>query len=227
LGGLGPGELPLWRRTRATPALLGLVVLLCATLTLLPTFTPCDQLADALAAMTAENKDELARSFAKAARQAEQTNPELARDYLQAAKAVEIDDPEKLKEVLRKLRRRGFRLVEVVGAEVLAAAGGVGGGADAAGVKSPPKVGPNGTRRRVSPPKGGRGLVRVFDPEYAKILAGRKPPPKAGAGPDGAGDFVHLDEAWQRARQGAQASLAAGKVPPEYRQIVRDFFAGG
>ena len=67
----------------------------------------------------------------------------------------------------------------------------------------------------------------MYDPEYAKALAGRADLPRAPgamAGRSVAG-LVDLDASWRRAAARAGERLAAGKVPAEYRQIVREFFS--
>jgi hypothetical protein len=62
----------------------------------------------------------------------------------------------------------------------------------------------------------------VYDPQYAKVLAGRAPAGHTDKVTPG-GDIPYED-AWSAARRAAAGNLAGGKTPVRYRQIVRDFF---
>jgi hypothetical protein len=223
-----PGRL-LWRRTRATPGVLGLVVILCAAMALLPAFEesgvvprrepvavsrpaamklvrlPANIDAAGLASlaqMPAERRAVLADALRRAAEA--ETDPERAKAMREAAAAVEAGDAASLEKTLEALASAGALVPSAV--------------ADALG-------GP-GT---VGPPENLRRRVAVYNPAYAAALAGAKGPGQAeqAVTPAGQGS-VPRDDAWAEARRRAQEALAVPRrIPAEYRQLVRDFFLAG
>jgi len=105
----------------------------------------------------------------------------------------------------------------IIGPDVLARAAGAGGGEDATGVaRSRPAAGGG----------NGGGVVRVWDPLYAKVAA--EGPPSGDRG-DGVGEtpMVPYEDAWAAARRRAAEALVGDTVPAEYRRMVREFFAEG
>ncbi|MCK4602306.1 MAG: hypothetical protein KAU28_07555, partial [Phycisphaerae bacterium] len=150
-----PQNLPVWNRSRATTGALGLVGLLCLTLALLPAQPPSEPggelaLAVRLDSLSREQRRKLAERFRQAAG-GPRTDSELAEKFLQAAAAVEIRDRETLEKTLQKLREAGVELRKVIPPDVLAAAGGDGGGdsigqADGKSPDAAPPVPPENVR---------------------------------------------------------------------------------
>ena len=229
-------DLAPWRRTAATAAALGLGVALCATLALLPTGEPrtplspvLRTLADSLERATARQQRRLIVAFRAAGQEAEEG--ELAVGLAAAAAAIEATDAARLKRALRQiekqLRQVGPRQRERLLQELLAAAaigdsvgedavaGADGGGAGDARAGSPAASGDDGA------------VVAVYDPLYAELLRVKTAGdvvderPRAAARPE----TVPLEQAWLLARDRAETALMQGRVPGEYRRLVRDFFS--
>ena len=209
-------RLPLWRRTRATPGALGLVVVLCGALAMLP---PLERRRAApagaagvsrpaagrfvqapaassvakivsLAQMTTEQRVRFADALRRAA--AAEKDPAKARALRDAAAAIEAGDADALAAVLEK--------APAAAAEVLG-------------------------RAEAEEPAAAPGRVAVYAPEYAKALAAGK---GAAGGGEGGADvergMVPRDDAWSAARRKAVEAIARAEVPPQYRQLVYDFF---
>ena len=230
-----PHRDPMWRRTRAAAAALLMAVLLCATVALLPgprgAGPEPEQLARAMQEMSPEQRRRIAEALRAAARSAD---PRLAAELGRAAKLVHTDDPEQLAELIRNLRREGFRPVSVIPGDILAAAGfspdGAGGGTNSGG---PAKTSRDTDHAAVNggpeaqPDSGTTGTegpaVRVFHPLYGRSAAAATEP-ATGASPPPERMFVDYTTAWSAARDRAADALARGEVPARYRRIVRSFF---
>lgn len=217
------GELKLWTRTRATAAALALVTLLCLTLAI-PTIGGRP---GSLRGLSGPARRETADSLRRAARESRSSDPALAEDLDRAAIAVEVSDEQELERIRRRLAARNIRLERVVDAKIAAILTAATGGGSAEAASAPPTPGTRPAAAATRPrPLAEVGHVRVYDPEYAKLLSARR---AAAAAPKptpvGPGEFVHLDDAWSRARRRAEADLSAGKVPAQYRPLIRNFFA--
>jgi len=216
------GGVSLWRRTRRTVGAAVLVVLLCAAVAMLPPRRgAAERLADSLEGLPQAVRKELARAFAEAGTD----RPEHGRLLAEAARAVEVKDAETLRRILNELEARGVKVRRIIGRDVPARAAGAGGGEDAAGVA---RSRPAAAGREVADRPGGDadGVVRVWDPLYAKVAA--KGPPSGDRG-DGVrvSPMVPYEDAWAAARRRAAEALVGDTVRPEYRRMVREFFAEG
>jgi hypothetical protein len=230
--GAAVASLPMWRRTRATGGALALVLLLCAVLALVPTLgvveTPPEiaRLAGSLASLSPQQRRELARSFREEMRQTPR-GQDAADALAKAAAAAETVDAQRLEELLAELKAKGMDVVRLVPADVASAAG-LGGGNGQDG-KSPATgtasdANDAGQETNGGDPDAGPGPARVYHPEYREFVeAGADPAAAEGiADEPGMAPFVG---AWEAARSRAGDAVAAGKVPPRYRGLVRDFFA--
>jgi hypothetical protein len=221
---------PLWRRTRATAGALGLVVVLCAALALVPApAAPGDGAAPPGAAATGdddgrklvlaappENLDprrairladlaagERARYIDALRRAAEGENdPRKAQALRDVADAIEAADADAIRRALDALTRARGLLPEELAAELAAPGGGKADGA--------------------------AGQVSVYSEQYAEALAAKNGGAPAAGGRDGAREFVARDDAWAEARRRAAEALRGGSpVPAKYRPVLRRFFLPG
>jgi len=233
--------LPLWRRTRATAGTTGLAVLLATTLAFLPTLglssadESAERLAEALKEFTPAQRRQLAEAFRQAARQPG-TDPSLASRLDQTAKVIELKDVEQFKQAMAELQKAGIDPSRLVPADLraLAGLGGAGPGKGPPGDQARAAKGGNaGAGNAVTKPgpttaggttaQPGGSYVRVFDPQYAKLLTGAAPAGGNGSSADeGAAPYA---DAWTHAKRVALDHLGKGRVPAEYRQLVRDFFS--
>ena len=209
--GSGAARGRMWSRTGATPGALLLTALLCAILSFVPPFGHIHdgdlaEFAAAVEEMPLARRMRLARSLRAAAG----SDPKVAEMLAGAAAAVEDRDAGRLAGLFRRLRAAGVEPMSVV-PPGLARVGGSPAGARGGGPGA-------GTRPAVH--SGGPDFVRVYDPRYAKVLAGSEP----GAGP-ATDDSVRYEDAWQAARRRAADVLDRGEVPHEYRRVIRAFFA--
>ena len=70
--------------------------------------------------------------------------------------------------------------------------------------------------------------MRVWDPLYAKVTRDRPPPPGNGdSDRKGTPPMVSYQDAWAKARRRAAEALTRDTIQPEYRRMVREFFAEG
>ncbi|MCP4376641.1 MAG: hypothetical protein GY794_10770 [bacterium] len=201
----------LWVCNRVVAGGAILVLLLCGTLAMLPQHRGTDeQILDALGQMSPEAVKALADEFARAARRAGDNAPLLTR----AATATKRKDVRALTAILADLRRRGVLLRRIVRPEVISLA--TAGGSNASGaakVQDPPPS-------HGDPVRTGGGMVHVWDPLYTKVNSTIAPDTQP------AGDaVVSYTDAWSEARLRAAGSLRSGKIPAEYRRMVRDFFS--
>ncbi|HUT61386.1 MAG TPA: hypothetical protein VNA25_26365 [Phycisphaerae bacterium] len=215
----------MWRRTPRTLGALGLSLLLCLAMAFLPDARRHDaaagRLGQAVESLTADQRARLAEAFRKAAAAAD--DPQAARELAKTAAIVEVKDAEELERLLAKLQAAGYRPLKVVPGDILAAAGLTPEGApagDEATARGSALVATDAN----GPSVGGAGNVRVYHPRYA---AASIPDADANAASAPAAAMVPYADAWAAARARASASLARGRVPAEYRRLVRDFFAGG
>ncbi len=209
----------LWNRSRATAGAVGLVVMLCVVLGLLP-----GEISDvkSLDTLSAEQLQKMAKDFRLAAEQ-NADNKELSEAFVKAAVAVEVKDEEELQRLLDKLRDAGVKLYQVTDPELLAAAGlGAAGDGDSPVADNTATEG-NGTEltSTTSPDGSGDRSVGVYDPLYTELI-------NSGADttrPDRqVSPVISYETAWEQSRRRAESALAGGRVPARYRDLVRRYF---
>ena len=217
LGDRPLAEVSFWRRTRRTAAALGLVVAGVAALAMLASVRSSP--AASLAGMDGSRRQQLAAELRRGS--AADGRQRVRQALAAAAVAVEIMDEDELARLLDELRAQGVALVELTPEEVrrvLALA-------DEPATDGGEADGPPATTAAADANAGedAGGGVTVYDPLFdaSAAEAGEPTSPDAAA----IGPAVRYEDAWDRARQRAMASLRAGDVPPAYRGIVRRYFA--
>jgi len=221
---------PPWRRTGATAALLGLVAVLCAVLSLSGVLSSPAQeaqvasVAAEMRKMSALEQDNLLARLRKAL--ARQGAAPLRRKLTQAAQALQDGDAGKLTQLIRALMDAGVDVRALFSEAMLAAATGT--GAKGAAATPETQAATVATRPVVAP--DAPAYVHVYHPAYAKLLAAR-PKGNADSHPDvSPGNvLVPFETAWDAARIRAENNLARSrnKTPQQYHQLIRDFFAEG
>jgi len=220
---------PPWRRTRTTAALLGLVVVLCAILSVSGNLSSSAQEV-AVAAVAAEmrkmsplEQDNLLARLRKA--RAREGASRLKPKLTQAVRAMEDGDAGKLTQLIRALMDAGVDVRALFSKKMLAAAGTGAKGGTALPETHPATIVPRPIAAAEAP-----AYVHIYHPAYARLLA---------AGPKGSADsqpdtsppnvLVPFEAAWDAARVRAENNLARSrsKIPPQYHQLIRDFFAEG
>ena len=89
------------------------------------------------------------------------------------------------------------------------------------------KVDPNIPVAPLAPAMDKTGPVRVlvYESKIRDVLATRPAPASvAGGAPAVVGEAIDSEQAWRIAKERAAASLNSGEIPPQYRDIVRNFF---
>lgn len=209
----------LWNRSRATVGAVGLVVMLCIVLGMLPVRIIVVRSLDTL---SAEQGQEMARDFRVAAEN-NADKPELSETFMKAATAIEMKDDEELERMLAKLREAGVMLSEVTDPKLLAAAGlGAGGDEDTAIVDNATSDGSGDSATSTQPDIAGDGpTVGVYDPLYAEMVDSGTDTASAGGS---VSPVVSHETAWDSSRRRAESALAGGRVPARYRDLVRRYF---
>lgn len=211
-------EVSFWRRTRRTAAALGLVVAVVAALAMLASVRS-SPLAS-LAGMGGSRRQQLAAELRRGAAGADREHLRQALDA--AAVAVEIMDDRQLARLLDELRAEGVTLVELTPEEVRRVLG----LAEEPGEPDGDADGQSATTAAAdaNADENAGGGVTVYDPLFdapAEADTGDAGDPRTAA----TGPAVRYEDAWDRARRRAMASLRRGDVPPAYRDIVRRYFA--
>lgn len=148
----------------------------------------------------------------------------MAEALLRAAEAVEGQDAERFRASLAELERQAATLPPEVARALLAAARQAAGSGGGTGGLAEEGNGGRATTRNASGTagKGSAATVRVYHPAGPGAAARHVGPSSRPVA--SAKDFVPYDRAWSDARDRAAAALVKGRVPPQYRLIVRDFF---
>jgi len=211
-------EVSFHRRTRRTAAALGLVIAAVAALAMLASVRS-SPLAS-LAGMGGSRRQQLAVELRRGAAGADREHLRQVLDA--AAVAVEIMDERQLARLLDELRAEGVTLVELTPEEARRVLG----LADEPGEPDGDADGQSATTAAAdaNADEDTGGGVMVYDPLFdapADGSAGELTEPDAAA----TGPAVRYEDAWDRARRRAMASLQRGDVPPAYRDIVRRYFA--
>jgi len=232
-----PQHRPVWRRTRATLGALGLAIGLCAVLAAVPAPRLVDvrgsfqRIQSRAERLTPADRKQVLRALRRLAEQVERDPRLLA--ALKAAAIAAADAPQELPDRLRELEGAvanaddaeaaaiAKALLEAMGLPTDGEARGDGPGRRAvAGDANRPTGDANRVQTRPAAlPLAAR--THVWHPDYAAPGDANAPAP---ADPNAAGAFVPLRTAWSAARARARSALAAGRVPPEYRTLVRRFF---
>lgn len=192
-------KVPLWSHTRATAAALGLSVLLCAAATALAATTGGRQLSETVSTvrrMTPQQRERFAAALREAAQHAglDEDAPTVA----DAADAARNADADQLRRALAELRRAGMDTSAL-------------------------------SRRDTQPPEPPDEFTGA-EPETPDVNEVAKEAALRVYSPPSAQDAEIDDEpesfrsAWSRARARADESLAAGRIPPRYRPLVRRYF---
>ncbi len=212
-------------RGRPTIGALGLVILLCLALGLVAVRDRHAVLADirdvvaGAQEMTPAQRQELARRLLAAA-QAAGKEQDAAAALQSAALAAQAKDPDVLKEAMRRLEQMvasgqvKLSLVPDLSPSATRVADSFGGGGasgrwdDTAAVPRPlpPAIKPD-------------AMQLIYHPGYSNLVTSAPSPSAVGAGA-----YWDFDQAWNSARLRASQRLRANQVPPQYRQLVRDFF---
>ncbi len=213
-----PQRAPMWQRTRTTAAAVACAVLLAvavAAVSPAPVGDDTARLAGSLDELTDQQLARLAAALRAAA-----SDPALRDRLLAAARLVEARNEEQLQRVLEQLQAEGYRPLETVPADILAAAGVGGGGQEPrrGGGSEDDVPAPDDQNPSEDLPASG-GVVRLYDPQYADVA-----PAPALAGQRPATPYRPYDDAWSAARRRAADALRQDTVVPEYRPILREFF---
>ena len=229
-----------WRRTRATAGAVALSAALCGALAFVPTWDVLDvrasfeRIGSRAEHLTPLRRDQVVRTLRRLAEQV-RSNPRLLAALKAAAAAPGKELPARLRELEGALAGADDAEAAAI-AKALLTAMGLGAEPDGPGGAGPGDGGRRLAARdanRPPPPDAnaivGRGgekplLARayVWNPDYANVADANAPAPTPAAVSPAA--FVPADEAWAAARGRASDALAAGRVPPEYRDLVRRFF---
>ncbi len=201
-------------------AAAALVLVLAVLLTLVPVVglsqedARVSQLVEAVPTMSAQQRAQLTEAFRQAALAAAK-DANVAAELARAAAVVEVQDAQELQKVLAKLRAMGYQPLDSLPASVLAAAGIRPKGA--APVATPPPIA--GDANRSIAARGGEGAVRVYDPAYAAMVKAAASSPAMTAPA-----MTTFEDAWSAARARAASAARRGDIPPQYQQLIRDYF---
>ncbi|MFP3937859.1 MAG: hypothetical protein ACLFVW_05920 [Phycisphaerae bacterium] len=193
----GACHVSLWSRGRSTAAALGLSVLLAGALLPPAATLPRRQSAEVVSAVRRMTPDEREQVVEALGRLADEAGlDESFAEVAEAEDAIRRADAERLALSLAKLRRAGVDVSALMQRETAEQPGGgeVTDHADIADADSPAEA--------------QRAAVRVYSP---------------GMEEDGEPLQSH-SSAWSRAQSRAADALAAGRIPPRYRPLVRRYF---
>ncbi|HUS91707.1 MAG TPA: hypothetical protein VM695_07635 [Phycisphaerae bacterium] len=230
-----------WRRTRATAGALGLSVALWGALGLVPkpavvaVRANFERIQAHAEKITPLERKEVLRTLRRLA-EAVRDNPRLLAALKAAAIAAEADKhlPERLREFGDVLADADDARAAAIARSLLAAMGlptdaeapggadqGAGGRLASADANKPVAADANGLIGQAGQ-KPLAARVHVWDPQYRDVRDANLAPSTAPAA--GAAALVPLANAWTAAQDEARQALTAGRVPPEYRRLVRRFF---
>jgi hypothetical protein len=196
------------QRFRRRAALLGIAILLCVVLGAWGISRQSGQDPSTLAGMNDSQRNALAAAFAEAA--ANVDAEQLRRLLQNATVAVELQDDEELAELLDALRKKGYDIVSL----------------DIPAVRKALELpAPEPT----SAPETEAPLIADSD-SLPDVPAGATVFLPEDAQPSDAplarvNDQVPFEDAWDHARRNAMRQLNQGDIAPEYRTLLRDYFA--
>ncbi|MBN1556370.1 MAG: hypothetical protein JXA11_16640 [Phycisphaerae bacterium] len=204
-----PRRLDLWRCTRRTPLLLLLTILLCATLLLLPSRDA--RLTEQLIQTDAH---EIARTVGRAKVNAD---PETRRTLDELTRTIETRDEAQLHRLLKKLRRAGFDVRELLPSRLPTAVAGKTPPAESAGTNPPSQ--PDSFVAQQSPPSSPHAGVRVFHPRYPDVPSETLPSIAVSSPSE-----ESFDQAlWRSAQSRAAGENLTPAVPGRYIPILRAY----
>jgi hypothetical protein len=213
-----PPRINFWTLTRRTGFALLLTIAICGLLAV--GVLGAGEGGIKLSEISAVKRAELERAYRDAAI-AEQ-NPRNREGLLAAAEAIKINDAHRFNQIIQQLRREGLELsLSQISSGALGSnrAGKGGSLPDVKNVSTKNSTSDGASPANVENQNRGEFRVLVYDPGYSR-------------GASKASDFgvrsvprsVPLQSAWEEACQHAASDLQDGKVPVEYRDIVRRFF---
>ena len=223
-----------WRRSRSTVAALGLSLALCAAMALLPTAGRVDveksfeQIRARAGDLSPATRKGLVETLRRLAALAEK-DPALRDRLREAADAAAKNEKlqERLIELEQSLATADDAEAARIARELLGATGSEGGDVTARPVGPGDANAPEPLDANALAGAGGvkplPARVLVYDRTYRNLIdANASPGPEhVRVGPHA---FLRLDDAWADARARAAAALADGRVPAEYRTLLRRFF---
>ncbi|MCK5114286.1 MAG: hypothetical protein KAR11_05940 [Phycisphaerae bacterium] len=218
-----PVRINFWRRTRRTAFALLLTLAICGLLAIAVMATPRGV---ELGELSSVQRVGLEQAYRRAA--TSEQNLQHRNSLLAAADAIKTIDPERFEELTQQLRRQGLEISLQQVANSTAAGAGV--GDDESAMKSPTSASSEDSAADL-PPSHSAGedprelRVLVYDPGYFQSYTDGNGASESGSSPRAKLRDVPLQSAWASACQTANANLRTSSVPPEYRAIVRAFFA--
>ena len=234
---------PMWTLGRPTAGALCLAVLACLVVLLAPAYGPggaagaFEGLAVRVEGMSAADLERLAEALRNTAA----ADGEGTRRIHEAAAAAEAGDKELLAQslaVLAKLIEEGkLRLVKLPSALVEdTLRDDPGGDGEANGGLANANAAGNAAAGQTTPTNNADTVTAdqtqlVFHPDYSRLTNAAAANPD-NAPPNGASTataqpsatYMSFDQAWDHARARASQSLTDGDIPPNRRQVVREFF---
>jgi hypothetical protein len=195
------------QRFRRRAGLLGIAMLLCVVLGAWGAHLQKRLAPNSLVAMSAFERDALADAFAEAAANAEAD--QVRRLLESTVVAIETLDDEQLAEFLEELRKKGYDIVSLDAVHAR----------EALGLPEPEPVF-----------KGDDEAPSVDSATLPDVPAGATVFLPEDAQPSDAplarvNDQVPFEDAWDHARRNAMRQLNQGDIAPEYRTLLRDYFA--
>ena len=213
-----PPGINFWILTRRTGFALLLTIAMCGLLAV--SVLGAKNKNVKLSKMPAIKRAELERAYRDAA--ALEQNFRKREHLLSAADAIKINDESRFDRIVQQLRREGFKLSMGQVSSGAPGSDGAGSGESPSGVKDPNIKG-SGTDEALSTnaanANGEEFRVLVYDPVYSRD-ASDSPDFQLRSGLRS----VPLQSAWADACERAASNLRDGKVPTEYRKIIRAFF---
>lgn len=239
-------KVKMWRRTQATTGAVALSMLLAITLIFVPPLLPAEVQADlawagrtagSLAEMTPQQRQQLANALQAAAGRAADS-ADVRHALARASIAAAGGDAEAFKAALELLARGKIRLQQAIGTE----SPGAGDLASQSAHNAEPSVMPSSLAAKNAPdsktgsgtPKddeksaatsraSGGELVRVYNPQYRQ--GDLQATSEGGQSAAAAMPPSDWNDAWRQAQLRANDAVRNQAVPPEYRQLVRDYFS--
>lgn len=223
----GLEHMGLWHRTRATVAAVVLSCCLAAALGLLPVMgltDANDQAGRTAAALLNLPNSDANRVIDALNNQARQDPTQASQTISAAAREIAVRDKQQLAELIARLEKMGYKLAEMLPVDIqqqIAEQSSGGGGTGGQTTKHPSAT---ESTSQVAPPSLTKTNFFVPVPlESVKTVAAVPTQPQTVAA-NRLPAYTNFNDAWSGARQRAANLLTAGKIPPEYRQLVRDFF---
>ncbi|MBI5723353.1 MAG: hypothetical protein HZA50_05300 [Planctomycetes bacterium] len=222
----GLEQMGLWHRTRATIAAIVLSCCLAAALGLMPVIglvDAGDQSGRTARALLNLPDGDVNKAINALTDRARQTDGQASQAFQAAAKVLNARDERQLADMIAKLEKMGYKLAAVMPPDIRQQLANQTGGGGGSGQTVKPTATIPATGQTIKPPP--LAAADSFVPVPADSIRTDTADPAAQTGsPRRVPPFVNFPDAWSDARRRAANLLSAGKIPPEYRQLVRDFF---